>query len=374
MKELPIISSLPPAKAAAKAAGSETANPDNQEFGNVLARQVSDANKPAEATPPSPANTGKQVDADASTDASTAAVAADTQAAIPTDMLAVLLAQQNQTSLPQTGGIIPPVVNSQTEANAQLTIDTITAENSMLIEGKNEKSNLIPLAILPGSAGKFSPAQDIAAAQNIPAANIGKPLSERPQLFDNTKLNNSFGSPALPENIAADLSSSSPTAPSGFMPLTATSSAATINQLQVNAPVTLPAWAEEFSQKITWLTTQKNQSAELHLNPPQLGPLDVVVKVNGDQASAMFSSPHAAVREAIEQALPRLREMLADSGIMLGNAMVSDQTSKNEQHPASRQAQDNGKPFADRTMEADNAQQVRVTSLSRHNGLVDTFA
>jgi flagellar hook-length control protein FliK len=372
MKELPIISSAPPAKTAAKSASTETANQDNQGFGNVLARQVSDANKPAEATPPSSANTGKQGSAEESTETATTAVTADSQVAIPADMLAVLLAQQNQTAQPQEGGIIPPALNGQTDANAQLTIDTSATENTTLIDAQNEKSNLIPLAMLPNTTVKFSPAQDIAVTHNMPVANAGKLLAEKSQPFDTKQSNSNFGSPTLQDKIAGDLSTSAQ--PSGFMPLAANSSAATINQLQVNAPVTQPAWAEEFSQKITWLTTQKNQSAELHLNPPQLGPLDVVVKVNGDQATAMFSSPHAAVREAIEQALPKLREMMADSGIMLGNAMVSDQTSKNEQHAASRQTQHNTKSPVGRTEQTSDAQQIRVTALSRHNGLVDTFA
>jgi flagellar hook-length control protein FliK len=102
-------------------------------------------------------------------------------------------------------------------------------------------------------------------------------------------------------------------------------------QVTINTPVSHEKWGDEFNQKITWLSNQKEQTAELHLNPPQLGPMDVVLKVSGDQATAFFTSPHAAVREAVEQALPRLREMLADSGIMLGNATVSDQAPRNRQ-------------------------------------------
>lgn len=101
--------------------------------------------------------------------------------------------------------------------------------------------------------------------------------------------------------------------------------------LSVDMPVTHKAWADEFSQKIVWVTTQHGQSAELHLNPPQLGPVDVLIKVEGDQATALFTSAHAVVRDAIEQALPKLREMLADNGIMLSNATVSDQSPKEQQ-------------------------------------------
>jgi len=73
---------------------------------------------------------------------------------------------------------------------------------------------------------------------------------------------------------------------------------------------------------MVWMAGQGHQVAELHLNPPDLGPMTIALTLDNDQASARFTSPHAAVREAIETAMPRLREMLADSGITLGNASV----------------------------------------------------
>jgi flagellar hook-length control protein FliK len=145
-------------------------------------------------------------------------------------------------------------------------------------------------------------------------------------------------------------------------------------QVTINTPVAHENWGDEFNQKITWLSNQKEQTAELHLNPPQLGPMDVVIKVSGDQATALFTSPHAAVREAVEQALPRLREMMAESGIMLGNATVSDQA------PRGRQGENDSKSGSraplggiSETSRSVN-QNVRVSPISRHNGIVDTFA
>jgi flagellar hook-length control protein FliK len=159
-------------------------------------------------------------------------------------------------------------------------------------------------------------------------------------------------------------------------PLQLAASANTPTSLNtLNTPVTQAAWADEFGQKITWMATQRNQSAELHLNPPQLGPLDVSLTIKGDQASALFTSPHAAVRDAIEAALPKLREMLADSGIMLGNAMVSDQSAKNGQEHIARKTA--GGALADST--ADESDLVRLNEaripISRNlKGIVDTFA
>lgn len=90
-------------------------------------------------------------------------------------------------------------------------------------------------------------------------------------------------------------------------------------------------WGGAVGEKVLWMANQNHQVAELHLNPPSLGPLEVRLTVSNDQASALFVSHHSAVREAIETALPRLREMLADSGIMLGNAMVSSESFSQQQ-------------------------------------------
>ena len=146
-------------------------------------------------------------------------------------------------------------------------------------------------------------------------------------------------------------------------------------QVTINTPVNQDKWSDEFSQKITWLaSSNKDQTAELHLNPPQLGPLDVVIKVSGDQATALFTSPHAAVREAIEQAMPKLRDMMADNGIMLGNATVSDQAPRDQGQSsnAPRSPISTNNDIRD-IPEASNSA-PRVSQISRLNGIVDTFA
>jgi flagellar hook-length control protein FliK len=145
--------------------------------------------------------------------------------------------------------------------------------------------------------------------------------------------------------------------------------------LAISTPLSQPAWADEFGQKITWMASQGNQSAELHLNPPQLGPLDVTIKINGDQATALFTSPHAAVRDAIEQAMPKLREILADSGIMLGNAMVSDQSARQQPEQTSHKPRNRASSADGVTAtESASAAETRVTHIKQHQGMVDTFA
>ena len=133
-------------------------------------------------------------------------------------------------------------------------------------------------------------------------------------------------------------------------------------------------WGGAVGEKIVWMANQSHQVAELHLNPPNLGPLEVRLTISNDQASALFVSPHSAVREAIETALPRLREMLADNGIMLGNVTVGSESFSQQQ--ASDQG--DGKKGSRDGLGAESimariAVPGRPSGLARE-GLVDIFA
>lgn len=93
-------------------------------------------------------------------------------------------------------------------------------------------------------------------------------------------------------------------------------------QAAVEAPVRSSAFSAELSEKIVWLAGNGSHSASLSLNPPQLGPLEVRLSLTGSDAGAQFYSPHPVVRDAIEAAMPRLRELMAQAGIALGDAQV----------------------------------------------------
>ncbi len=60
--------------------------------------------------------------------------------------------------------------------------------------------------------------------------------------------------------------------------------------------------------------TQGVHQARIQLNPPELGPMQVQVKVEGHHTQVLFQVHHAAVSESLEASLPRLREMLAQGG------------------------------------------------------------
>ncbi len=156
------------------------------------------------------------------------------------------------------------------------------------------------------------------------------------------------------------------------------STTSSVAQARVDTPVRDPAFGQEFSQKIVWLAGQDKQSAQLTLNPPQLGPVEVSLKISGDQATAVFSSPHAEVREAIEAALPRLREMMGSAGLELGQANVSSQSFQQQQQQQAAQNQagaSRGGSTGGILGEGGNEPAAATgTVIRQSNGLVDTFA
>jgi len=93
-------------------------------------------------------------------------------------------------------------------------------------------------------------------------------------------------------------------------------------RLTVAQPVAATGWDEAVADRVTWLTQARQPSAELHLNPPNLGPVEVHVSTHGDQTTVSFFSPHAPVREALQAATPRLAEAFAAAGLSLGNVSV----------------------------------------------------
>ena len=164
--------------------------------------------------------------------------------------------------------------------------------------------------------------------------------------------------------------------------LQTTTTAATAAPFYVNLDMQMdqPKWGNEFSQKIVWLAHQQHQVAELRLNPAHLGPVEIMLSLSGDngaQASAQFVSPHLAVREAIEAALPRLREMMAENGIQLGDVMVGAESFQ-RQEQGERQGHKNEKNINGvngfNTQDELNPGLERQLTLNRHSGIVNTFA
>jgi flagellar hook-length control protein FliK len=100
-----------------------------------------------------------------------------------------------------------------------------------------------------------------------------------------------------------------------------------------------------------------------------------VLNVTNDQATASFFSAQPEVRQALEAALPKLREMLNESGIQLGQATVSAEQQQNQQNEAAnREARRIAPAYPGATDALDSGIQSLPLPRQSGRGLVDTFA
>lgn len=92
-----------------------------------------------------------------------------------------------------------------------------------------------------------------------------------------------------------------------------------------------PEGQQQLNEKIRWMVNARNTMAEIRLDPPELGSMQVRVNVAGDAASVSFVVQSQQAKEALADAMPKLRDMLSEQGIELGDAQVrKDNSSGNE--------------------------------------------
>lgn len=146
----------------------------------------------------------------------------------------------------------------------------------------------------------------------------------------------------------------------------------------LTAPVASQQWQQQLGQQLLGMTQRGDQQMELKLHPADLGPLSVSLKVaEHGGAQAQFLSAHAQVRNALEQAIPQLREALAQQGITLGDTSVGHQASgqhSQEQGLAGRQSQGTGIIGENDEGGVDPRSMLSPSATSLIDGRVDLYA
>lgn len=221
---------------------------------------------------------------------------------------------------------------------------------SALPEASVQSASLpvIPIAVAPPRATPTSipstradntspPAKDVPA----PPAEFAKPedLGRNPGKIafdaainaDAAPKNDGAASPDAPANDFRTLMDRAMTT-AAMGETSAGESSSSGGNLRVATPLGQAGWHDEMGQKLTWMVGNNRQHAELVLTPPQLGRVEVSLTLSGDQATAVFTSPNPSVREALENSLHRLREVLADAGVSLGQTQVGSESPNRSTH------------------------------------------
>ncbi|HGM5919082.1 TPA: flagellar hook-length control protein FliK [Stenotrophomonas maltophilia] len=123
--------------------------------------------------------------------------------------------------------------------------------------------------------------------------------------------------------------------------------------------------------RLGWLADQKIGHAHIRLSPDDMGPVDVRLQLNGDKVHASFSSPHVDVRQALENSLPRLRELLGEQGFQLAHADVGHQAPGGDGNASGPSS---GSGLAGDGEPTPGDASVSPAQLIRQRGLLDAYA
>ena len=86
-----------------------------------------------------------------------------------------------------------------------------------------------------------------------------------------------------------------------------------------------PQFSEEIGGQVRVFVNNGLQEARLQLTPADLGKVQITINMEGDHARVVFVAETAVARDLLDQSMPRLREMLQQSGIQLAQGDVNDQ-------------------------------------------------
>lgn len=145
---------------------------------------------------------------------------------------------------------------------------------------------------------------------------------------------------------------------------------------RIELPIHDSGWKKEFGNQLVWMVKNEQQTARIEINPPHLGPLQISLHLNGDQATAVFASPHAEVRQAIQDGMSQLRDQFASAGLNLAQADVGSQGG-NRQQEMFGQNTGNTRNISETAILpgiAQTGEQLNSRPIQQGRGLVDLFA
>ncbi len=148
--------------------------------------------------------------------------------------------------------------------------------------------------------------------------------------------------------------------------------------LALTTPLGSEVWGQEFSQHLLTMAHRGDKQVDLHLHPRELGSLTVSLNLDDQGVRAQFLTANAAVRSAVEQAIPQLRETLAQQGIALGETSVGQQQQQTpqQQHSGRDLGESSAIPneFSSADKSNDEKQTVVHTALGSRASGIDLYA
>ncbi|RDH84689.1 MAG: hypothetical protein DIZ80_04270 [endosymbiont of Galathealinum brachiosum] len=266
------------------------------------------------------------------------------------------------TLLPQAGSALPPVSQSQNSQSVPVSVQSVvasgqsTAVTEMTQQGMSDLLNKTPVDSdrqnTPVIKSEVTTAKPLGVPVNLTAtlsekainqdARYTKIISEMPTtdvITQTTRLQQVPLITALSgAQLSPQVSSTGLVAEPPSLLNTAAPLSNTLNS-SITANIQNANWSQQMTQQVSYMIKGGFQQAEIKLNPANLGPMEIKLSMSDDKASVNFVTQHAQVRDVVDAALPRLKEMLEQQGLNLSDANVSTQS---EQQQASAESQGEG--------------------------------
>lgn len=137
-------------------------------------------------------------------------------------------------------------------------------------------------------------------------------------------------------------------------------------------------FGEAVGQRVMLMVGREMHGARIELNPVDLGPMEINLQLRGNEATVHFGAAHAMTREAIEAAIPRLRDLLAEQGFTQVNVNVGQQGQNaqafNGQGGQMGQGNGQGGPWASNQAAGSADAAVQTIEYQTRSSGVDLFA
>ncbi|GGX79320.1 flagellar hook-length control protein FliK [Vogesella alkaliphila] len=98
-------------------------------------------------------------------------------------------------------------------------------------------------------------------------------------------------------------------------------------------------WGEAFGQQVVKAVERQLDSARFHVTPEKLGPIEVQISMNKEQAQIVVTTSNLMAKDIVESHLPALSRMMEQAGLQLADAQVSSQQQGQQQHGQQAQQQ-----------------------------------
>ncbi|MFM2055418.1 MAG: hypothetical protein RL456_3455, partial [Pseudomonadota bacterium] len=211
------------------------------------------------------------------------------------------------------------------------------------LDGVAAKPESAGLANVAGQTGAVELASSF---QAVPGSETFAALVTTQATQDMPATQTLMATPALASGLASGL------APALASPLASAPDAGTpgarVTEALIDTPVDAPGFGAAVMHKVVHLARDGAQEIKLHLNPIEMGPIQIRIAIESGQARIEFGAAAEATRQALEQAMPALAQSLQADGLSLadgsGVARSADPTLANQagQQPGGASAQAGG--------------------------------